>query len=157
MEKTKPTKRKAVFLIFHCDAFGDSPSFRFLIATRWSGSFGFIGGCVNEGEDLTETLVRECQEEIGYDISKEKNRLKFVNEVFYEEKNMSFVTYSLKLSEQEIKKALTGWLENGDFAEYEISGLSLIRADEKTMINFLKNNFAGTSKVDLLTFMENNK
>lgn len=67
---------------------------------------------------------------------------------------MKFYTYILKVSAEDIKKIWNEWRLNGEFAEYEISGLSLMRTDQKIMENFLKNNFAGSSKKDLIDFLK---
>lgn len=146
--------RRAGFLILYCDPFGDSAEPRFLIATRWSGSYGFVGGVLNEGELLEFGIIRECQEEIGYDLSDKISEFEIVNSVYYEQKNMEFTTIKLKLSEKEIKKIWSSWRENGDMAEHEISGLSLMRMDEKIMSTFIENKFAGTAGEDLKMFIE---
>lgn len=147
-------RRRAAFLILYCDPFGDSPKPRFLIATRWSGSYGFIGGVLNHGESIKNGIVRECIEEIGYDLSDKIFTLKTVNSVYYEQKNMEFTTVKLKLSEKEIKKIWSSWRENGDMAEHEISGLSLMRMDENIISTFLENKFAGTAGEDLKMFIK---
>lgn len=147
-------QRKAAFLIIYCDKFGDSDSERFLIATRWSGTYGFIGGEINQNEKVKDGLIRECIEEIGIDFKKRRDDFVKLNSHINEQKNMKFYTYILKVSSEDIKKIWNEWRLNGEFAEYEISGLSLMRTDKKIMQNFLKNNFAGSSKKDLIDFLK---
>ena len=67
---------------------------------------------------------------------------------------MEFHTYLLKLEEEEIKKIWNEWRLNGEYAEYEISGLSLMRTDDTIMNNFMENNFAGNSKKDLIDLID---
>lgn len=146
-------KRNAAFLIIYCDHFGDSKSERFLVATRWSGTYGFIGGEIKPKEEIISGLIRECIEEIGVDLTKKKNDFFKLNNSYNEKKNMEFHTYILKLEEKEIKKIWNEWRLNGEYAEYEISGLSLMRTDDAIINNFMENNFAGNSKKDLIDFI----
>ena len=147
-------KRNAAFLIIYCNSFGDSKSERFLVATRWSGTYGFIGGEIKSDETIIDGLIRECIEEIGINLTENKNNFCKLNSYYNKNKNMEFHTYTLKLDEAEIKKIWSEWRLNGQHAEYEISGLSLMRTDDTIIDNFMKNNFAGNSKKDLIDFID---
>lgn len=39
-----------------------------LLLQRWDGKMGFVGGLVDEGEDLVTSAKRECMEEINFDF-----------------------------------------------------------------------------------------
>jgi ADP-ribose pyrophosphatase YjhB (NUDIX family) len=36
------------------------------VMVRWDGSYGFVGGKVDDGESLIEAAIRECMEEVGH-------------------------------------------------------------------------------------------
>lgn len=144
--------KKAAFIILYSDGFQEEKC-RFLMSSRWNGTYGFIGGIAENEENYTECLQREVKEEIGFNILKYKSDIKLLNESYSEKKQMTIKTFLLKVNKEEIKKIMSTWFVNGSNAEYEIQGLCAINGNSKTINTFLENKFAGTTKEDLLLFL----
>lgn len=121
-----------------------------LMMNRWDGKIGFIGGQVDENEDLLNALVREVKEETGFTLeakhiqninlvckSKHKN-----NEISFFELSLDEFDFNHLLSHQhEAKHYLTeGHLMTVHFINYE---------HMPSFDNFLKNNFSATAKDEI--------
>ena len=106
-----------------------------------------VGGVVSDGEEPDLCAEREIKEEIGIDINKIKEKLKFINKYYFEEdisKCWSYC-YLLKLNEEEIK--------NIKFLDHEISSIQWITKDK--LMNMLDDNkfkFTGGGKQTIKNF-----
>lgn len=49
-----------------------------LLLQRWDGKMGFVGGMVDEGEDILTSALRETREEIGFNIEEHHLQLREV-------------------------------------------------------------------------------
>ncbi len=138
-----------------------------IMIDRWDGRMGFPGGTLEEGEPLLDALVREIKEEIGIRVKPDK-----VKEVvsFDNEKIVTHL-YALEVHEVEFlhiyyhilnnfaRSILKHAYEDEDDSHFmsEITGIKIvpiIRHQNKGINKFLQNSFAGSSKEDLLVFME---
>ena len=83
-----------------------------------------VGGVVGDGEDVNKCAEREVGEEIGIDIEKTNNKLKYITKHFVQEDICRVWTYCflLKLSEEEIKSI--------KFRDNEISSIQWISKDK---------------------------
>ena len=107
-----------------------------------------VGGVVGDGEDPNLCAEREVKEEIGIDISKIKEKLKFINKFFFEEDICRVWTYCylLKLKDEEIK--------NIKFCDHEVSSIQWIHKDKLlNMFNDKNFNFTGGCKQTIKNFI----
>lgn len=117
-----------------------------LMQLRYDGKLGFIGGEIEEGEDVVDGIVREVKEETSYDkvnISK-MNKFKVLN---LEEKEIYTYTYSM--SKDEVEEIMKCQLKAEHFIEESFGFVIVpITMYEKYgfIENFLNNNFSGTAK-----------
>jgi len=138
-----------------------------IMIDRWDGRMGFPGGTLEEGEPLLDALVREIKEEIGIRVKPDK-----VKEVvsFDNEKIVTHL-YALEVHEVEFlhiyyhilnnfaRSILKHAYEEDDESHFmsEITGIKIVpivKHHNKGINKFLQNSFAGSSKEDLLVFLE---
>ena len=83
-----------------------------------------VGGVVGDGEDVDKSTEREVGEEIGIDIDKINDKLKYITKHFVKEDICRVWTYCylLKLTEEEIKSI--------KFRDNEISSIEWIPKDK---------------------------
>ena len=83
-----------------------------------------VGGVVGDGEDVDICAEREIKEEIGIDINKTEQKLKFISKFFFEEDICRVWTYCylLKLTDNEIKDI--------KFCDHEITSAQWIHKDK---------------------------
>ena len=83
-----------------------------------------VGGVVGDGEDVDICAEREIKEEIGIDINKTEQKLKFISKFFFEEDICRVWTYCylLKLTDNEIKDI--------KFCDHEITSAQWINKDK---------------------------
>ena len=83
-----------------------------------------VGGVVGDGEDVDKSAEREVGEEIGIDIDKINDKLKYITKHFVKEDICRVWTYCylLKLTEEEIKSI--------KFRDNEISSIEWIPKDK---------------------------
>ena len=108
-----------------------------------------VGGVVGDGEDPNLCAEREVKEEIGIDIYKIKEKLKFINKYFFEEDICRVWTYCylLKLKEDEIKDI--------KFCDHEVTSIQWIPKDKLlTMFDDKNFNFTGGSKQTIKNFFD---
>ena len=108
-----------------------------------------VGGVVGDGEDPNLCAEREVKEEIGIDIYKIKEKLKFINKYFFEEDICRVWTYCylLKLKEDEIKDI--------KFCDHEVTSIQWIPKDKLlTMFEDKNFNFTGGSKQTIKNFFD---
>ena len=110
-----------------------------------------VGGVVGDGEDVDLCAEREVKEEIGIDVNKIKEKLKFIKKHFFEEDICRVWTYCylLKLNEEEIK--------NIKFCDHEITSIEWISKDKLiNMINSPTIKITGGSKATIKLFIDEN-
>ena len=106
-----------------------------------------VGGVVGDGENPDLCAEREVKEEIGIDVYKTKEKLKFINKFFFEEDICRVWTYCyfLKLTDEEIKDI--------KFCDHEITSIQWIPKDKLLNMFEDKNfNFTGGSKETIKNF-----
>ena len=83
-----------------------------------------VGGVVGDGETPDLCAEREIKEEIGIDIYKTKEKLKFINKYFFEEDicRVWAYCYLIKLTDDEIKDI--------KFCDHEITSIQWIPKDK---------------------------
>lgn len=171
------TKKNAVFLVIYTNEISPWKYFMdemkhticpaVIMIDRWDGRIGFPGGTLEENEPLLEALVREIKEEIGIKVKPDK-----VQEVVsFEDEKIVTHLYALYVHEIEFlhiyyhilnnfaRSILKHAYEEDDESHFmsEITGIKIvpiIRHHNKGINKFLENSFAGSSKEDLLIFME---
>ena len=136
----------------YCDGFS-SEKLRVLMSSRWNGGYGFVGGVANEGETTLQAALREVKEEVGYDLTPYLNNVKpFLKTTTA--KGQEVESFIVKLPQNEIRYIMGTWFEKGKHSEEEMQGLCAVVIDEKTINRFMTNNFAGTSKQELVHFLK---
>ncbi len=169
--QTNPQKKNAVFLAIYVESISPWRYFKddmqhlkcpaLIMIDRWDGRMGFPGGTVNEGESLLDALVREIKEEIGITIKPDK-----VHPIVSHETRLVTHLYGLKVLEAEFlhiyyhilnnfsRSILLHAYEEGDESHFmsEITGIKivpLIQHENKGIVRFIENSFAGSSREDL--------
>lgn len=164
-------KKNAVFLAIYVDSISPWKYFKddmqhikcpaLIMIDRWDGRMGFPGGTVNEGENLMDALVREIKEEVGITIKPAQ-----VHPIASHENRIVTHLYGLKVLEAEFlhiyyhilnnfsRSILLHAYEEGDESHFmsEITGIKivpLIRHENKGIVRFLENSFAGATREDL--------
>ena len=146
---------KAGFILMYCEGFS-TEKLRVLMSSRWNGGYGFIGGVAKDGETSFDAVIREVEEEVGYDLTPYKDSIKpFISTT--SAKGQEIDSFILKLPQNEVRYIMGTWFEKGKHSEEEMQGLCAVVIDEKTISRFLKNNIAGTTKDELLYFLDENK
>lgn len=159
-EKRHPENKDAVFIIFYAKynlpnmykEFSEKEIFVGTMNMRWDGSFGFIGGFVDEKESLRAALKREVKEEIDYEL--DLSTIEMVCSHGDKEKHLHL--YKKEVSFEEIKEIMKNSINAKDFCS-EMNGLSLVHFEnygEKGFSNFLKNNFVTAAKEELILFAD---
>lgn len=121
--------------------------------SRWDGRYGFAGGYVDNNETLIEAAKRELEEELG---------IKDENFVFEEvcthefsigqDRTMNTHLYIVKIPLEELKDILANSFKAEHFAS-ENCGNVIVHLEnygDKGFKHFIKNNFAGSAKEELI-------
>ena len=106
-----------------------------------------IGGVVGDKENVDLSAEREIKEEIGIDVNKIKEKLKFIKKYFFEEDICRVWTYCylLKLTEDEIKDI--------KFCDHEVSSIQWIEKNKLLdMFNDTNIKFTGGCKETIELF-----
>lgn len=169
--QTSPHKKNAVFLAIYVDEISPWKYFKddmqhikcpaIIMIDRWDGRMGFPGGTVNENETLIDALVREIKEEIGITIKASQ-----VDPIVSHETRIVTHLYGLRVLEAEFlhiyyhilnnfsRSILLHAYEEGDDSHFmsEITGIKivpLVQHENKGIVRFVENTFAGSSREDL--------
>jgi U8 snoRNA-decapping enzyme len=126
-----------------------------LMLQRWDGHIGFVGGNVDEGEDLTSAAIREFSEESGYALSSDQvKKLDFV--CSHETDNLVTHLMTIKVTEYVLKDILINshkakhFMTEGTLFTTQMINYPHMRAFD----NFLKNNFAVSVKEQMMEAVE---
>lgn len=130
---------------------------------RSDGKIGFPGGGVEKSDiqgniitedDLKNAAIRECKEEIGYEI-KFKNNLKTFSS-YIGSNNYQITSFVYMVTESELNNIYENYhnIIGGKFNSEEIFGLNkLIISNKRIYEEVLKQNFKSTAKKDLIDFI----
>lgn len=125
-----------------------------MMQLRYDGKFGFIGGLIEEGEDVIHGIVREVKEEINYNIS-QYERLEEFNIMY--EKDLEIHTYIYNM-DFDIANNILVRQDKSEHFLYESFGIIFVPITdyENTgyMEEFLNNNFSGTAKEELKSYLQ---
>ena len=120
---------------------------------RFDGRLGFPGGLIDQGEDIEEALNREIQEEMG-DGNPLVTAQDWMQTNFSKTDNILLHFYCKELTKEEFFNLEKRGLQA---KEYGVEVLGLIRVPLYTrkrnnggLPMFLKNNFAGNARENLL-------
>ena len=127
--------------------------YHILLLNRWDGRIGFAGGLIGDtdaNETPENTIVRECKEEIGYDVKEKNIKVEYKN--VYNKQNGKLTLYfaDLKISYEEFMNVLTN-IHKAEHFLYEVNGYVVFTISKKDIKNykehkvyknFIKNNLA---------------
>lgn len=126
-----------------------------LMLQRWDGKIGFIGGNVEEGEDLLNAALREFKEEAGFVIKDE-----YLENIqllcSHETKNLVTHLMGWKVPEAVLREVLI----NNHKADHFMSEGTLFTTQminyshTNTFDNFMKNNFSPTVKEEIAVIID---
>lgn len=122
-----------------------------LMVQRWDGLQGFVGGEVEEGESLKDTVERECLEEIGFMLNDSELKSAKIISSHQTEKQVTHLM-TLSISPELMEEAVKG-SKNAKHFMSEIVAVMPIHfinyPHKKAFDNFVKNNFASTVKEEM--------
>lgn len=128
-------------------------SYHILLTNRWDGRIGFVGGLIGDtkiNETPENTIVRECKEEIGYDIDKKDIKIEYKNTCKKPGSDLILYFADLKVSYEEFMNVLTN-IHKAEHFLYEVNGYVIFTISKKDIKNyeehkvyknFIKNNLA---------------
>lgn len=118
---------------------------------RWDGKIGFIGGQVDDGENIIEALVREVKEETGFQLT--PDNIKNINPICHSQYNDNHISFfELKLNEKDFYHLLSHQHEALHYlTEGHLMTVHFINYEHMPSFdNFMKNNFSATAKDEIL-------
>lgn len=126
-----------------------------LMLQRWDGKIGFIGGNVEEGEDLLTAALREFKEEAGF-VIKDEHLENMQLLCSHETKNLVTHLMGWKVPESVLREVLI----NNHKADHFMSEGTLFTTQminyshTNTFDNFMKNNFSPTVKEEIAVVID---
>ena len=118
------------------------------VMVRWDGSMGFVGGQVDEGEDLITAALRESGEEIGHTPNAEHLTLICSHHMTGKRLTQNTHLYACKVSVDELyelrMKACSSY-----HGRVESSGLVVVHMTPDAPKNLRTAAWAGTGKTEL--------
>jgi 8-oxo-dGTP pyrophosphatase MutT (NUDIX family) len=120
---------------------------------RTDGSFGFVGGRVDEGETLEQALVREVLEEVGYQISLSKIVPLTSHTIKGGSSTLHTHHYTCHVPTHELLR-LQNNQAKGELHNREVAGFCIVPTIPASVDNLLKLPFAGTAKEELIYLLK---
>lgn len=138
------------------DSIKELPVPLLLMQLRGDGKLGFAGGKVEKGESLITALKREADEEYALDI--DETMLKKIKPLStYATKNSNIHSFMIELDYDTIKLFQQNASKSKHFLA-EVQGYNLPPivdyANGKGIKEYLKNNFSGTAKQEILDLLK---
>lgn len=118
---------------------------------RWDGTFGAIGGEVDEGETLVEALIREVKEEANYELTTDMN-FKPLCSFKNDENGNHYHSYALDINSLDSLLAIREQATTAEHSIAEVCGYNIVQM--ANFSKFMDNQFSGTSKFELEKLME---
>ena len=125
------------------------------VVMRWDGSFGFVGGKVDQGETLLDAVIRETMEEVGTAITEEQLTLMCTHEMEDGNSHQNTHLYLCELTPEELYKVRT----NADTSEHgrvEASAFNVVHMVEDSFTNLRQVPWAGTGREELEILFNSN-
>jgi 8-oxo-dGTP pyrophosphatase MutT (NUDIX family) len=120
---------------------------------RWDGSFGFVGGKVDGGENLIDAAIRETLEEVGTTINESQLTLLCSHEMIdgnFKQNTHMFVCTVTPDEIYEIQKNS----QTSDHGKIESSGFNVVHMVKESFVNLPLLAWAGTGKQELNILIE---
>lgn len=149
--------KNAAFVIFHCEKtkhygakFKQDPDVILLgLQLRWNGTFGFVGGMLEQDETLEQAVIRESLEEVGV-VVELTELVPLCSHVVNDDFNTHAFTCLVTPDEMfEIQKRAP---DAQDFKS-ETCGFNVSHLTPRSKKNIMKYPFAKTVKEQLTVFM----
>ncbi len=115
---------------------------------RWDGSFGFVGGKVDEGETLKQAAIREVFEEVGSTIQAEQLTLLCSHEMIDGHFHQNTHVYLCKVTPKEMYTTQQNSV-NSEHGKIESSGFNVVHMVDEAFSNLPNLVWAGTAKEEL--------
>lgn len=119
---------------------------------RWDGSFGFVGGKVDEGESLIQAAMRETEEEAGTQISEEQLTLLCSHTMEDGDFKQNTHVFLCELTPDEIYQVQKN-AQSSEHSKIENAGFNVVHMTDDAFENLPKLPWAGTAKEELLLML----
>ena len=119
---------------------------------RWDGSFGFVGGKVDQGENLIQAAIRETKEEVGTEINADQLTLMCSHEMIEGDFKQNTHVYLCEVT----PAAIYDIQKNSQTSEHgaiESSGFNVVHMVNDAFTNLPKLIWAGTGKEELIILL----
>ena len=149
IEIGKRYKKEAVFLIITANIYSnveDNPKYM-MMQMRTDGGLGFPGGMVDEGETLTEAVIREVYEELGDDNLIHPNSEPFCSHLIKRNgEKMATHLYHINVSSDKMKDIVSNSITGEDFLlENRGNVIMSLNRDDKKYNKKLMDGYLATS------------
>lgn len=119
------------------------------VMMRWDGSLGFVGGSVDQGESLTDAVLREVKEETNYDITADVLVPVCSHLMSQGEKGEKHThLFAVRLTPEQMYE-MRNAQSQAWHGRVESAGMNIVHMVPEAPRNLLNNTWAGTAKLEL--------